>query len=511
MLVHPACHEELLAGEMEPLNDREALPAGRRHAVLGELTVSLVRDERAARLPAFAQIQDISARRHAAEMLDRRARTARPPLSSGGSRWSRPTSSELAERIAEAVAERLGADTCQITEVDGMELHNLAVARRRRRPQPRASAGRCGERSLAGLVFGTDRPLVVEDLGAGGSTPRRGALLRHAQRDGRRGRGPDGPAGMVAVFSCEHRTWSHEESSFLHVVANVMGSAIEPMTLATTCRNDDSSWLQVRCSQLNTATMPAGPSRPLDRDTIVLRMPEEGGPAESRARCSPGPPPPAAVGPEHQPGERDARASSSARQVAAADVGAIDARQCSSTPSTSVIGRCPRRAARRRPPRAARRAALGLQPRPARSGRAQRRPRCSGRGGASASAVRRCSEMSRIWDCRETGRPRSSRTRESRVTSPSTCRCSRPAVALPRDAPSRRRAAPRAGRAGRASAGLAEVRRRSRPRCRRPPSQELRQRRVDVEHRHGEVGERHRRRRVLESAAEALLRDAQRG
>jgi len=42
--------------------------------------------------------------------------------------------------------------------------------------------------------------------------------------------GRDGPAGMVAVFSREQRAWSHEESSFLHVVANVMGSAIERST-----------------------------------------------------------------------------------------------------------------------------------------------------------------------------------------------------------------------------------------------------------------------------------------
>jgi diguanylate cyclase (GGDEF)-like protein len=32
------------------------------------------------------------------------------------------------------------------------------------------------------------------------------------------------------VFNRERRTWSHEESSFLHVVANVMGSAIERST-----------------------------------------------------------------------------------------------------------------------------------------------------------------------------------------------------------------------------------------------------------------------------------------
>ena len=37
---------------------------------------------------------------------------------------------------------------------------------------------------------------------------------------------------MVAVFSRSQRSWTHEESAFLHVVANVMGSAIERAILS---------------------------------------------------------------------------------------------------------------------------------------------------------------------------------------------------------------------------------------------------------------------------------------
>ena len=39
--------------------------------------------------------------------------------------------------------------------------------------------------------------------------------------------GRDGPAGMVAVFTPAPREWTADEVAFLHVVANVMGSAIE--------------------------------------------------------------------------------------------------------------------------------------------------------------------------------------------------------------------------------------------------------------------------------------------
>ena len=83
-------------------------------------------------------------------------------------------------------------------------------------------------RSLAGLVFSTDGPLVVEDLATShvdASAKLLGSGMRSAMGVSVEGR--DGPAGIVAVFTRSPRSWTQEEAAFLHVVANVMGSAIE--------------------------------------------------------------------------------------------------------------------------------------------------------------------------------------------------------------------------------------------------------------------------------------------
>ena len=176
------------------LHDREALPARRRHARAGRGDrLARPRRPRPRRSPCSPRSSDISEQRRAVEALDRRARYSEAAAELGRIALVAADMSELAERLAEVVAERLGADTCQITEVDGVELHCLAVHG--------ADIGRSQgerwtmrERSLAGLVFGTDGPLVVEDL-ANERARRVGeaARLGHAQRDGRLGRGPRRP------------------------------------------------------------------------------------------------------------------------------------------------------------------------------------------------------------------------------------------------------------------------------------------------------------------------------
>jgi diguanylate cyclase (GGDEF)-like protein/PAS domain S-box-containing protein len=230
MLVQRQMHEALLAGEMAHYTIEKRYRQADGTHVLGEVTVSLVRDERGRPVSLQSQIRDISEQRRTAEALDRRARYSEAAAELGRIALVAADMSELAERLAEAVADRLGADTCQITEVDGVELHCLAVHG--------ADIGRSQgehwtmrERSLAGLVFGTDGPLVVEDL-ANSELDASAGLLASGMRStmGVSVEGRDGPAGMVAVFSREQRSWSHEESSFLHVVANVMGSAIERST-----------------------------------------------------------------------------------------------------------------------------------------------------------------------------------------------------------------------------------------------------------------------------------------
>jgi diguanylate cyclase (GGDEF)-like protein/PAS domain S-box-containing protein len=230
MLAQRGLHESLLAGEMAHYTIEKRYRQADGTHVLGEVTVSLVRDERGRPVSLQSQIRDISEQRRTAEALDRRARYSEAAAELGRIALVAADMRELAERLAEVVAERLGADTCQITEVDGVELHCLAVhGTDIGRSQGERWTMR--ERSLAGLVFGTDGPLVVEDL-ANSELDASAGLLASGMRSamGVSVEGRDGPAGMVAVFSCERHSWTHEESSFLHVVANVMGSAIERST-----------------------------------------------------------------------------------------------------------------------------------------------------------------------------------------------------------------------------------------------------------------------------------------
>jgi diguanylate cyclase (GGDEF)-like protein/PAS domain S-box-containing protein len=220
-------HNELLAGTTGHYSMEKRYIRADGSLVWGELTVSLLRDDRGRPRAVYAQIQDISGRRQAVEALDRRARYNEAAAELGRIALVAADIGELAERLAEVVTERLGADACTITEVSGMDLHHLAV----HGEAPGRSQGErwtMRARSLAGLVFSTDGPLVVEDLASGdvdASAQLLGSGMRSAMGVSVEGR--DGPAGMVAVFTREPRAWTADESAFLHVVANVMGSAIE--------------------------------------------------------------------------------------------------------------------------------------------------------------------------------------------------------------------------------------------------------------------------------------------
>ena len=220
-------HEALLAGTTSHYSmDKRYLRAD-GSLVWGELTVSLLRDDRGRPVATYAQVQDISSHRHAVETLDRRARYNEAAAELGRIALVAADVGELGERLAEVVAQRLDADACTITEVNGMELHSLAVFGE---APGRAQGERwtMRARSLAGLVFATDGPLVIEDLAESeidASPQLLGSGMRSAMGVSVEGR--DGPAGMVAVFSRSPRAWSGDESAFLHVVANVMGSAIE--------------------------------------------------------------------------------------------------------------------------------------------------------------------------------------------------------------------------------------------------------------------------------------------
>ena len=178
MLVNRRLHDELLAGTTDHYTMEKRYIRADGTLVWGELTVSLLRDERGRPVSVQAQVQDISARRRATEALDRRARYGEAAAELGRIALVAADLGELAERTAEVVAERLGADVCSITEVDGTELHSLAMfgEATERRPGERWTMG---PRSLAGLVFATDGPLVIDDLASRRtSMPRRKCSAR---------------------------------------------------------------------------------------------------------------------------------------------------------------------------------------------------------------------------------------------------------------------------------------------------------------------------------------------
>ena len=226
LLVGRSLHEELLAGTTSHYTLEKRYLRADGATVWGELTVSLLRDGAGRPVSVHAQVHDISDRRRAAESLDRRARYGEAAAELGRIALVAADIGELAQRIAEVVADRLGADSCSVTEVNGAELHTLAVVGEVGRRA--AERWTMRPRSLAGLVLAADGPLVVDDLRSkeiDSSAQLLGSGMRSAMGVSVEGR--DGPAGMVAVFTCAPRAWSADETAFLHVVANVMGSAIE--------------------------------------------------------------------------------------------------------------------------------------------------------------------------------------------------------------------------------------------------------------------------------------------
>ena len=208
MLVQRQMHEALLAGEMAHYTIEKRYRAGRRHARAGRGD-RVPRPRRAwpPRLPAVPDPRHLRAAPH--------RRGARPPRPlQRGRRGARPDRAgrgrhERARRAAGG-GRRRAARRGHLPDHRGRR-SGAALPRGPRRRIGRSQGERwtMRERSLAGLVFGTDGPLVVEDL-ANSELDASAGLLASGMRStmGVSVEGRDGPAGMVAVFSREQRAWS---------------------------------------------------------------------------------------------------------------------------------------------------------------------------------------------------------------------------------------------------------------------------------------------------------------
>ncbi len=194
--------------------------------VWGHLRVSLVRDDRGRPRSLHAQIEDISTRRLAEEALDMRVRHGEAAAELGRIALSAPGVEQLAERAAGVIVERLEVDSCAVMAVDGDELQMLGGCGSN-------TGRRLGERwlmrprSLGRLALDHDGPIAVDIRG--GEIEASAEMLASETQTALSVSvdGCDGPLGVLTVFSVALREFSAEESDFLHVVANVMGSAIE--------------------------------------------------------------------------------------------------------------------------------------------------------------------------------------------------------------------------------------------------------------------------------------------
>ena len=136
-----ACHEELLAGDIAHYSMDKRYVRADGSLVWGELTVSLLRDDRGRPLATYAQVQDISSRRQTVETLDRRARYNEAAAELGRIAAVAADVGELAERLAEVVAERPAAMLRPSPKATTTCRASPCTARRR--GAVRASAGRC--------------------------------------------------------------------------------------------------------------------------------------------------------------------------------------------------------------------------------------------------------------------------------------------------------------------------------------------------------------------------------
>ena len=188
-------HEELLAGTTGHYSMEKRYVRADGSLVWGEITVSLLRDDRGRPVATYAQVQDISARKLAVEALDRRARYNEAAAELGRIALVAADVGELAERARGG--RRRAARRRRLRDHRGQRDGAAQPRGARRGAGARPGRALDDARALAG------RARVRHRRAAGHRRPRleRGrrlgaaARLRHAQRDGHRRRGPRRPRG----------------------------------------------------------------------------------------------------------------------------------------------------------------------------------------------------------------------------------------------------------------------------------------------------------------------------
>ena len=218
----------------EPVTDREvtgetpAAPGSRRHWLASYYPVP---DPGGGMLGVGAVVMEITARRRAEEAQRQRASQQAAVVELGRCALAGTEPSELMEQAASLVAETLGVEYCEVSQLlPDRQALILRAGTGWREGRVGAATTPAGRDSPAGLALLSADPVIVEDLSAGSRFSGAALLREHGVASGMTvvipGPG-ERPFGVLAVHTSTRREFSAGDTSFLEAVANLLASAIE--------------------------------------------------------------------------------------------------------------------------------------------------------------------------------------------------------------------------------------------------------------------------------------------
>lgn len=223
-----ALRDRLLAGELPSYVIEKRYLHADGHAVVGMLSVSLVRDAGGRPSYLVEQIQDISSLKEAEVQLARRARQQEAVAQLGRRALEGRAHGEL---LQQAVA--MLRDVLELEYAKVLELHPHYFVLRAGAGWKPGTVGKArvarGPGSQAGYTLLTAEPVIVEDLASETRFAGPSLLVDHGVVSGMSVviPGSRGPYGVLGAHSTSRRSFTSDDTHFLQSVANVLADAIE--------------------------------------------------------------------------------------------------------------------------------------------------------------------------------------------------------------------------------------------------------------------------------------------
>lgn len=223
-----ALRDRLLAGELPSYAIEKRYLHADGHAVVGMLSVSLVRDASGRPSYLVEQIQDISSLKEAEVQLARRARQQEAVAQLGRRALEGRAHGEL---LQQAVA--MLRDVLELEYAKVLELHPHYFVLRAGAGWKPGTVGKArvarGPGSQAGYTLLTAEPVIVEDLASETRFAGPSLLVDHGVVSGMSVviPGSRGPYGVLGAHSTSRRSFTSDDTHFLQSVANVLADAIE--------------------------------------------------------------------------------------------------------------------------------------------------------------------------------------------------------------------------------------------------------------------------------------------